>query len=98
MSKKFVRVLADVHCDWEGLPPIYRVFVNDELFAERTWTLNSNQFIEELLQLEAEPGTYTVRYELVPPNLAQLTVENLRVEHGPATIKGSKIRIHDESA
>jgi hypothetical protein len=98
MGKKFVRVLADVHCDWEGLPPIYRVFVNDELFAERTWNLNPDQFIEELLQLEAEPGNYHMRYELVQPNLAYLTVENIRAEHGPVTIKGTKIRIHDESA
>jgi hypothetical protein len=37
MSKKFVRVLADVDCEWEGLMPSYRVYVNDELFAERTW-------------------------------------------------------------
>jgi hypothetical protein len=31
MNKEFVRVIATVDCKWEGLPPTYRVFVNDEL-------------------------------------------------------------------
>jgi len=97
MNKKFVRVLADVHCDWEGLNPIYRVYVNDELFAERTWRW-TDSYLEEMLQIEAEPGKYTLRWELVPPHLAQLTVENIRVDHGPANIKNNELlRIYDES-
>jgi hypothetical protein len=85
MSRYFVRVLADVDCDWEGLNPIYRVYVNDELFAERTWYW-PDCYLEEMLQIEAEPGDYTLRWELVPPHLAQLTVNNVRVDYGPAKI------------
>jgi hypothetical protein len=98
MNKKFVRVLCDVHCDWEGLPPVYRVYVNDELFAERTWIWN-NVHLEELLQINAEPGKYHIRHELVPPHLATLRVENMRVELGEAHIKGTNIlRIRDENS
>ena len=97
MTKKFVRVLADVHCDWEGLNPIYRVYVNNELFAERTWRWTS-EYLEEMLQIEAEPGTYTLRWELVPPCLAELTVQNVRVDFGPGNIKNNTLlRIQDES-
>ena len=97
MEKKFVRVLADVNCDWEGLSPIYRVYVNDELFAERTW-IWTDQYLEENLQIEAEPGNYDLRWELVPPCLAKLTVDNVRVEYGPASIKDNNLlRIYDES-
>lgn len=97
MNKKFVRVLADVHCDWEGLNPIYRVYVNEELFAERTWRW-TDSYLEEMLQIEAPPGKYTLRWELVPPHLAQLKVENIRVDHGPANIKNNELlRIYDES-
>ena len=96
MNKKFVRVLADVHCDWEGLDPTYRVYVNDELFAERTWRWTS-EYLEEMLQIEAEPGNYNLRWELVPPHLAQLQVENIRVDYGPGTIENNKLRIYDES-
>ena len=97
MTKKFVRVLADVHCDWEGLNPIYRVYVNDELFAERAWRW-SDSYLEEMLQIEAEPGKYHLRWELVPPHLAQLRVENVRVDYGPGNIKNhTLLRILNES-
>jgi len=95
MTKKFVRVQADVHCDWEGLSPVYRVYVNDQLFAERTWRW-SDAYLEETLQIEAEPGKYQLRWELVPPHLAQLSVKNIRVIHGTASIKGETLlRIHE---
>jgi hypothetical protein len=97
MTKKFVRVLADVHCDWEGLNPIYRVYVNDELFAERTWRW-THAYLEEMLQIEAEPGKYHLRWELVPPHLAQLQVKNVRVDHGPGNVKNNELlRIYSES-
>jgi hypothetical protein len=95
MNKKFVQVLADVHCKWEGLDPIYRVYVNDELFVERTWRW-PGAYLEEMLQIEAKPGDYEIRYELVPPHLARLKVKNLRVEQGPATVETpTLVRIHN---
>jgi hypothetical protein len=97
MNKKFVRVLADVYCDWEGLDPTYRVYVNDELFAERTcrWT---DAYLEEMLQIEAPPGKYHLRWELVSPHLANLQVQNVRVDFGPGNIKNNTLlRISDES-
>ena len=93
--KHFVRVLADVDCEWEGLNPIYRVFVNDQLFAERTWAWTT-EYLEELLQIEAEPGEYTLSWQLVSPHLAKLQVNNVRVEHGPGEIIDNQIlRIHE---
>lgn len=97
MAKKFIRVLADVYCDWEGLDPIYRVYVNDELFTERTWRW-TNSYLEEMLQIEAEPGKYHLRWELVPPHLAKLQVRNVRVDYGPGNVKNNELlRIYDES-
>jgi hypothetical protein len=97
MSKKFVQILADVDCEWEGLMPTYRVYVNDELFAERTWRW-TDASLEEMLQIEAEPGKYHLRWELVPPCLATLSVTNVRVIVGPGNIKNNcLLRIQDES-
>lgn len=100
MSKNFVRVLCDIHCNWEGLPPNYRVFVNDELFTERTWIWEDDTvYLEEMLQIEAEPGEYQIRHELVPPHLAQLRVKNMRVDFGPGTInEQGQLRITNETA
>lgn len=96
MARQFIRLLADVHCEWEGLSPIYRAYVNDELFAERTWTW-TDHYLEECFQIQAEPGEYRVRYELVPPHLAALTVTNLRVDYGPGTVDNNVLRIVDET-
>lgn len=92
-----MRVLADVYCDWEGLDPIYRVYVNDELFAERTWRW-TDSYLEEMLQIEADPGQYNMRWELVAPHLAQLNVQNVRVDFGPGTVENNNLlRIYNES-
>lgn len=96
MDKKFVRVLCDVDCDWEGLPPNYRVYVNDELFTERTW-IWTDCYLEEMIPIHADPGEYTIRYELVPPHLATIHVKNMRVNIGPGEIVGNTLRINDES-
>lgn len=97
MTKQFVRVVSDVYCEWEGLAPTYRVFVNDELFTERTW-IWTQDYLEEMLQIEAQPGKYVISYQLVPPNLAKLEVKNMRVVQGTANIKGGNLlRIYDES-
>ena len=97
MNKHFVRVLADIDCEWEGLNPIYRVYVDDELFAERTW-LWADSYLEEMLQIEADPGEYTIRFELVPPHLARLFVTNMRVDYGPGTVENNILRIRDETS
>jgi hypothetical protein len=88
MDKKFVRILSNIDCEWEGLPPVYRLYVNEELFSERTWTWRDARLQEEL-QIEAVPGDYALRYELVAPHLASMLVKDLTVDVGPAQVVDS---------
>ena len=92
MKSVFVRVLADVDCEWEGLGPTYRVYVNDELFAERTW-LWTEHYLEEVIVVRARPGHYPIRYELVKPEQGRLKVRNVRIgtESDPAVIHDEQI-------
>jgi hypothetical protein len=92
MSKRLVQITADIHCNWEGLNPSYRLYVNDELFTERTWIWDQF-YLEETVSIEAEPGDYHLRWELVPPCLAQLDVTNMRVLQGHVLLLGDVIRI-----
>ena len=99
MAQEYVRVACNVYCRYEGLPPTYRVYVNDELFAERTWIWNDNLYLKEDIQIQAEPGEYSIRYELVPPNLAELVVGIPVVKYGNAEIIGDgQLRIHNATA
>jgi hypothetical protein len=93
MTQQFVRVLADVHCDCApDQRPIYRLYVDDELFTERTW-IWQNVYLEEVIPILAEPGDYVIRYELVPGTTAGLNIQNLRVAEGSATIQDATLRI-----
>lgn len=99
MTRQYVRVVCNVACKWEGLAPIYRVYVNDELFTERTWLWKDDFYLREEIQIEAEPGDYNIRYELVPPNLAELLVTLPVVDYGSAVItENGLLRIQDATA
>jgi hypothetical protein len=99
MTRQYVRVVCNVACKWEGLAPIYRVYVNDELFTERTWIWQDDSYLREEIQIEAEPGDSSIRYELVPPNLAELLVTLPVVDYGSAVItEDGLLRIKDATA
>ena len=84
MNTKFVKVSFDIDCKWKGGPsPAYRVYVNDELFAERTWIWRDH-YLTEMLQISAEPGKYNIRVESVKPVGGKFKVRNHLVEHGAA--------------
>lgn len=85
MQPEFVMAQCDVYCKWSGEPPRYRCFVNDELFTERTWIWHK-EYLEESIQINAPPGKYQVRYELVDSTNAAIKVRNLRIGTGPAII------------
>lgn len=97
METQFVKALFDIDCQWEGLPPVYRVYVNDELFAERTW-IWTEHYLTEMLQIQAPPGRYRVKLEGVKPNLAKFTVNNHKIEYGTARwIDANTLEIVDAS-
>ena len=99
MNRHSVVVRADVSVDWQGEPPNYRIYVGNEMFTERTWIWRE-QYLEEMLVVNAPPGKYNLRWELVPPAQGTIEVKNVRIEHGSdhAYIKkDSQLRITDES-
>ena len=85
MQTEFVIVKCDIHCKWTGPHPRYRCYVNDELFSERTW-IWQDVYLEESLQIQAAPGKYSVRVDLLDTEHASIKVRNLRVDTGPGVI------------
>jgi len=87
MKEKFVRILFNLRVErlTQDLPS-YRIYVNDELFNERTWRWDQKTYLEELLQIKAVPGKYTVRIEKYLSNKARFNISNMRVELGDARI------------
>ena len=85
MKTEFVIVKCNVYCKWSGPHPRYRCYVDDELFSERTWIWN-DVYLEENLQIQALPGKYSVRVELLDTEHASIKVRNLHISTGPGVI------------
>jgi hypothetical protein len=85
MQTHFVRVECDVTAKVHGQPFRYRTYVNNELFAERTWIWD-NCYLEESFQIQAGPGVYPIRFETVDEANGRIKVRNHRVVTGPGRI------------
>jgi hypothetical protein len=83
MEKQFVKMELDVFAKWNTHPPMYRVYVNDELFNERNYMWQPTEYVTEILQISAEPGEYTVRIE---NHGGEFTTRKLRCSYGSAEI------------
>jgi hypothetical protein len=88
---RFVRVAFVVACDWDGFPPIYRVYVGDELFTERTYIFPKHEYLEEILPILASPGKYCVRTETL--GTGNFVFGELKILDGPARIEGDTVVI-----
>ena len=83
-KQKDILVQVDLHCKWERTPPMYRLYVNDELFSERNYIWQAGEYLRENLVLNAPAGNYKIRIE-TPINF-NFKLRNLRCTHGEAQI------------
>lgn len=96
--KLTVRILVDVICEHADTnPPRYRLFVDHELFTERSW-IWTDCYLEEALTIVAPPGQYHIYGKLVTPSDARLTLSNWRIDRGPGRITSEgSLEIFDEN-
>lgn len=74
----------NVHCYYEGKPPSYRIYVDDDLITERTfiWDTNRN-YIEEHVIIDAPVGQHVLKVENITPELGTIVVENILLDGLP---------------
>ena len=70
-------VTCDVTAKVHAQPFRYRVYVNNELFTERTW-IWPDSYLEETLPIVAPVGVYPIRFETVDPENGRIKVRNYR--------------------
>lgn len=55
---------VDVHAHWSDNPPVYRLYVNDEMLTERTFGWASYQwYLTEHMCCDLDTGVHTLRLE-----------------------------------
>ena len=78
MQTYSVNVVCDVTAKVLDHPFRYRVYVNNELFAERTW-IWQGVYLEEMLPISAPAGVYPIRFETVDSENGRIKVRNYKV-------------------
>ena len=87
MQTKSVQIQCDVYCKWDGNDTRYRLYVNEELFTERSWIWSGKEYyLEELITIEAPPGLYKIKYELLEPTGSKIKIKNMRVNGSNAVL------------
>jgi hypothetical protein len=94
MKGKSVQIISDVYCHHPEDDTRYRLFVNGELFTERTWIWRDT-YLEEIAVITGKPGRYEVVYQLVSPTQSELEIRNMRLgpDSSPATLDGNVVEI-----
>ena len=66
-----------LYCEWEDLPPTYRVYLNDELMTERTYIWhNDSHVLQERVPVMVEDGTpLNIKIEQVGPHSGKFSVK-----------------------
>ena len=85
MQTFFVQVECNVTAKVLEQPLRYRAYVNNELFAERTW-IWEGVYLRESFQISAPAGVYPIRFETVDPENGRIKVRNHSVTKGPGRI------------
>jgi len=75
-----VYVTFTLLCDWQGVPPVYRLYVDDELLTERTYRFKNTELtLGERMPLNISAGVHYMRIVNVYPERGTFKVANFKV-------------------
>jgi hypothetical protein len=80
-----VKLTVDVYAHWSIRPPIYRVYVDNNLLTERDfiWSGTAN-YIRENIVVNLELGSHTLRVEQVN-NTGSIKTDNITLNSQPSS-------------
>jgi hypothetical protein len=59
-------ITVDIHAHWGDKPPVYRLYINNELLTERTFIWPGNEtYIKEHVLVDLEPGKHNIHVDQV---------------------------------
>ena len=77
-----VHVTFELWCEWSGEPPSYRVYINNDLMTERTYTFdNSQEYLEERVPLLTKSGAHFLKIDNLNSDNATFTIKNFKVNN-----------------
>jgi hypothetical protein len=56
----------DIYGSWHREPPVYRVYIDDEMICERPFLGMETEFYREKILVELDSGLHELRFEQLP--------------------------------
>ena len=97
MKTQFVLATFNIRCQWAEKPPVFRVYVNDEMFTEREWAWDNSIHLNQMLQIQAPPGEYKIEVCPVGKTTAEFITDGYTIEHGTGRWIDNRLVIEHES-
>jgi hypothetical protein len=73
-------ITVDLYCNWEVEPQAYRIYVDQDLLTERTYFWrNSEQYVQENIIVNIEPGQHYLKIEPVNKEFSGFYYTNFAV-------------------
>lgn len=89
-----VRIEVDVYCDWQSDPQAYRLWLDGELFTERTYIWdNPRSWVREILVAELDFGEHEIVIEPVDPNFKGFSLRNFAIDNVFQRLNGTKFTV-----
>lgn len=84
-----------LYCEWNHIPPSYRLYFDDELMTERTYIWkNEDNVLQEQVHVEADTTIpHTIKIEQLEPKTGKFEVKQLETVTGEDTLTDIDIKV-----
>lgn len=77
---KLCQITADIYASWGDIHPCYRIYVDNDLLTERTFTWASHEaYVRENIEVNLGPGEHSLKVEQVG-RAGKIQVKNIMVD------------------
>ena len=75
-------ITFNLYCKWEHIPPVYRLYFDDELMTERSYIWdNETHFLQERVPVMADPShPHKITIEQVGIHTGKFKVDNVEAD------------------
>ena len=89
-----LRIEIDILCDWQTEPEAYRLYIDDDLYTERTYIWrNPHQWVREILVAELAPGKHTIKIQPVNSEFQGFKLSNFAIDNKFQTLENSTFTV-----
>ena len=89
-----LRIEVDILCEWQTEPQAYRLYIDNDLYTERTYIWrNPHQWVREILVAELPPGKHTIQIQPVNSKFPGFRLANFALDNKFQTLENGTFTV-----